>query len=454
MSKSAYTLLIVESPVIARILQKKAPSFVYVIATGGFCWHPVYNAKLNKLTTRADPQKRNLRKELKEQAKWASSIIIATDNDPAGDFIAWSVLRFLKFSELKRGYLQDISERGIHKLLSNAVTCNEANLNVRLKNRFLVHHEWARSIPVSIQKAGLAAILEQTRPFQTFADEDGLMYKSNRPILCDSEKWITVRVKEPEELYREENPLSTFDVIDRFSKQSMHLSFDDIQVLLQRLFQTELQYSGESLISYPRTIESTFYGDTWTDLKGQYMEWFGSVNDLKPRFLQQTPAANAPHESIHPLNLAITPEQVRGELPQDINRLYEMIYKHTMKTLKMPSLFEKVYLNSAHSNVYFYPLRDNHHFETKKIRPVSSVGELGGSLNRLGIQPASSFGKNIDKWLSEKWITLDNGAVKAGSKLLPYIECAESFRKKLTSLLQVWDDPQLKPETVKALITS
>lgn len=454
MRQSAYTLLIVESPVIAEIIQKKVPSFVYVIATGGYCWHPVYNAEKNKLTTRADPQKRKLRKELKEQAEWAGNIIIATDNDPSGDFITWSVLRFLKSAELKRGYLQNISRNGIHKLLDEAVTFDEAHLKTRLKNRFLIRHEWFRSsVPLTLQQAGLATVLGQPGTFQTFSDEDGAIFKSSKPILCNSDKWLTTRATEAEELYREEKPLSAFDVVDKFSKQSKHLSFYNIQVLLQCLFQTQLQYSEESLISYPRTSENTFYRDTWADLKDQYMK-FGSVNDLKPIFLQQTPVVNAPHESIHSLNLALTPERVRGELPQDITLLYEMIHKHTMKTLKMPSLFKKVYASSAHNNVYFYPLKDRNYHKTVKLSPALTIAELGSSLNRLGLQPASSFGKNIDKWLSEKWIILDNGAVKAGSKLIPHIASVRTFRKKLTSLLQVSDDPQLKPETVKALITS
>lgn len=85
---SVYTLLIVESPVIARHIQQISPSSVYVLATGGFCWHPSYQAKKNTLKAVADPEKRSFRKELSEQAQWANRIIIATDSDPSGDFIA------------------------------------------------------------------------------------------------------------------------------------------------------------------------------------------------------------------------------------------------------------------------------------------------------------------------------------------------------------------------------
>jgi DNA topoisomerase IA len=62
------------------------------LPTDGYLWKPRYNSDTETLTAIADPKKRKLRKELKSISDWAAKIIIATDKDPAGDFIAWSLV--------------------------------------------------------------------------------------------------------------------------------------------------------------------------------------------------------------------------------------------------------------------------------------------------------------------------------------------------------------------------
>ncbi len=84
------TLLIVESPTIARIIKRFEIPYLTVIATHGYCWIPRYDSSTNQLTLKADPDKRDIRNRIRDQARWAAQIIIATDYDAAGENI-WIV---------------------------------------------------------------------------------------------------------------------------------------------------------------------------------------------------------------------------------------------------------------------------------------------------------------------------------------------------------------------------
>ncbi|MEX0905137.1 MAG: toprim domain-containing protein [Balneolaceae bacterium] len=457
MKESSYTLLIIESPVLAGIIQNLIPEPVYVIATGGFCWQPVYNSEKNQLSARAVPKKSELRKELKEQAQWAGEVIIATDQDPSGDFIAWSVLRFLKTEKIKRARLQNISRNGIRKMLDNASVQDESRLTARLRNRFLIRHEWSRaSLPLTMQLAGLAAVSGSSGTFQTFKDEHGNLFKSTKTFQCTSEEQIEVHSVDCEKTYIQQKPLSAFDVIFELSKNTSTASFDESNKLLQKLFQTLLPSSERSLISYPRTSEQAFYSETWETLKNQYMN-IGPLNDLRPDFIQQMAAPDIPHESIYPLDLALTPEQIRGEFPKKISSLYQIIYRNTLDALKMPAAVEKAYQAdslSSQPDTRFYASGSASDKEPLSLRPVLTVADFGHALNRLGVQKPSSFGKNLDFWINEKWISIHCGIVKPGKRLAPYLSSGEIYRKKLTVLRQAANFCDLTPETVRSILTS
>lgn len=455
MSSLAYTLLIVESPVLAQIIQNLAPSSVYVISTGGFCWHPVYNAEKNKLTTRADPHKLSFRKELKEQAQWAGNIVIATDADPSGDFIAWSLSRFLKSTGLKRANLQSITRSGILSMFHDTENLDESVLEYRLRNRFLIRREWSHSVlPLRMDEAALASVLGGTGTFQTFEDEHGNRFKSTRPVPCIANEWIPVRqVPDNRETYCLSKPLSTFDVLSEFKKQSEKTSFSEIQNLLQQLFQSVLHSSQESLISYPRTIENSFYSETWAVLREQFLK-SGSLNSLKPPFLQQVTQPNAPHESLHPLDLALRPEVIQGELSGEICRMYQLIYHKTFDTLKIPSFPDIIYKCDFHPEIRFYPAVPGLNEPAESLRPRLTVAELGRALNRLGIQSPSSFGKNLDYWSEKGWIKIYGNSIEAGDTILPHLSSAGNFKQKLTALKQEMENKNLDPETVKSIITS
>lgn len=455
MNTSVYTLLIVESPVLARIIQNLSPSSVYVLATEGFCWWPQYNAGNHQLKAVANPEKVSVRKEIKEQAAFANSVIIATDSDPSGDFIAWSVSRFVKSNGVKRGYIQNLSKSGILSMLSEVQQLDEHRLETRLKNRFLIRELWNknRNLP-DINLAGLAAVFGVKNSFNRFLNDNGALYFSSAPISCSPGELITIYPERTEQHYSIHKPLSTFDVVASAKESGIAETYQDAQLLLQNLFQRSLQSSGESLISYPRTDANAFYSETWESIRRQYIK-LGSVNQLKPRFLQEIAAEDTPHESICPVNLAIKPEDAEGELSTGQGSLYRFIYDQTLRCITMPAVLGRSFVNELNPGIYFYPAQSGSvSDEPLSLNPCVTVSDLGSKLNRLGVVKPSAFGKTVDEWIDKEWIQIKNNVVLPGKPVLKKTDHAAAYREKLETLNRLAENSSLTGETVQAVLTS
>lgn len=457
MSDGTYTVLITESPVLAGLLQKQLPSSVYVIATSGYCWRPVYDPDQNNLKAIADLSKRELRKEIRDQASAAGNIIIATDSDPSGDFICWSVASFLKMGFIKRSYIRDISRSGAVGLISEAETVQTDDLEQRLKSRYLIRHKWnsRRDFP-AFDIAALSALFSAPElDFTLFSDREGRLYQSHTPLRVSKGEWIPVQEDRSEEKYSRNDPHSTFDLIPEMVRSGISESGTDAQLELQQLFQTTLTLSGESLISYPRTSCRAFYSSTWDHLRRQYL-MFGELNELRPQFLEAIADSSEPHESVRPLNLKMTPESVRGELSSAAGRLYQLIYSGTLNAIRMPERLELVYLSGFHPDTHFYPMDQTEagSSQPEALRPILSPSQLGHSLFRLGALKPSRFGRKLDEWLGSDLVRVNGHEVSSGPALRQYLSRGSLYRKILTGLKSLTNEKNLSPETVSRLISS
>jgi hypothetical protein len=453
-NSSIYTLLIVESPIIARIIQQIAPPSIYVVATGGFCWRPEFDSKTGTLKAIADPAKRGIRKELFEQAKWAGDIIIATDQDPSGDFIAWSVSRFLKTSFLKRAQIHQLTKSGIVQSVSEPLKLDHSSLETVLRNQFLIRNVWENSVSLpAMLHAGLASFFSSSVPFTRFIDENNLEYRSSRPVHLPGDEWLPVRPDLSLLEYRQHKPLSTYDVLDALVRVSITDHFTEAQLLLQQLFQTTLHHSQEALISYPRTDVNAFYSETWDTLRTQYLS-FGNQNQLKPIFLQEVADSDAPHESIHPLNLNLIPDSVTGELPKKIGNLYSLIYNHTARAITLPNKLERPLVNDLNPDLFFYTTDTDQKPEAESLRPSYRVTDLGQHLKKLNLLSPSGFGKQMDKWIEGNLLVIDNSGLKPGKSLYPLLDKSNHFYHLFNKLTTLRNNNNLSAETVQRIITS
>ena len=457
MADSVYTLLIVESPVIAGILQSVSPQSVYVLATGGYCWHPSYKRSTGKLTAVADPEKRSFRKELKEQAQWANRIIIATDSDPSGDFIAWSLARYLKPRPVLRGYLKNLTKHSVKQLLDEVQDLNADKLELRLKNRYQLFDLWndKKRLP-DIQLAGIATLFGAEHPYSYFANEDeSIIYRASETIRSLPDELYSFSKNTGTKNWRIDQPPSTFDVVEYASGKSFTTSFSDAQSLLQTLFETVLPDTGGSLISYPRTTANGFYSETWNTIRQQFLKLSKEIR-FKPVFLQSSIDSESPHESIHPLQLSATPELVTGQIHSRLGNLYEWIYHQTLRAIQIPDQLEVSYSSELNPGVYLYS--EKKPAETVDVHialhPVFTISDFGKALNRLGVCKPSDFGRRMDEWVYKKWIRTEGEVVKPGTALKKHLNRAPEYKSILTKVNEHLQSGAFSPETVQRLLTS
>ena len=454
MNYSVYTLLIVESPVLASAISEVAPQSIYPIATGGYCWYPDYNASKNSLTPKANPDKIDVRRELKEQAQWANTIIIATDSDPSGDFIAWSVAKFLKLPVIRRAQLQNLSKAGIIQMLEEARETDIAYLESSLKNLFLIQSVWEKEkgLP-KVELSGLAALFGTPGDFTHFLEENNTLYRSSSPVFCEPDEWIPIK-QASEQQYKIIEPLSTFNLIEQSVSQSISSGYNDAQVLLQRLFQTVLAGTRQSLISYPRSSANAFYGQTWVNFRTQFLR-ATLDGELKPNFLQETASLEEPHESIYPLDLTLKPADVAGELISSLGDLYRLIYSHTIKAITIPGTAERTFENDLKPEVYFYPVSEGYDTDGEHtLRPCYTVADLGKNLYEMGVCRPSGFGEKLDYWIEKKWISVKGTIVTPLQPVKTLGNRAATLKQKLVDLKHLENRISLSPETVRAVITS
>lgn len=458
MADSVYTLLIVESPVIAGILQSVSPQSVYVLATGGYCWYPSYKRSSGKLSAMADPEKRSFRKELKEQAQWANRIIIATDSDPSGDFIAWSLARYLKPRPVLRGYLKNLSKNGVRRLLDEVHELQSDQLEERLKNRFKLLELWSeqKHLP-DMQLAGIASLFGTRHGHIHFAENsnEDLIFRSSEPVTGLYDEIHTFRRESDKKNWRIELPPSTFDVVEHAYNQSFTTGFRDAQSLLQTLFETVLPHSGSSLISYPRTTANGFYSESWESIRQQFLSISSEIR-FKPTFLQNSIDPESPHESIHPLRLSATPDAVAGEIHSRLGNLYEWIYNQTLKSIQIPEQLHVSYSSELNPGLYLYPVTQHpdKKDEQKSVHPVFTISDFGKAMQRLGVCKPSDFGGKMDEWIYKKWIRMDHGVVKPGHSLKKHLGRASEYKSILTGIYEHINSESFSAETVRRILTS
>lgn len=452
-SVSEYTLLIVESPTLAKRLQNVVPDYVYVFPTGGFLWKPNYNAESGRLGKRAVPDKLDLRNELRREANHAVNIIVATDSDPSGDFIAWSIHKELRPKVIKRSHLTSMSSDALTRLFSDASPIDFSTLFKRLQNRFQIRQLWTNEFPgISMRDAGLTAVFGAPIELSEFLTEDSHQVFSNHPVstVLNHSELAAELSTDPGWIVPE--PLSTFDVVARLRQTSGCSSYQAAQELVQRIFEATHPQTEEGLITYPRTGNRAFFSSTWRDLKHQWIK-NRSINEFMPFQLQKVVSIQNAHDAIRPVHLDLSPEWVETHLPSDIGVAYRLIHSHSMDCIRIPNLASSVFTQPDEDILFlsYSPIKR----KNINLRPFLSAGELGFQLCKLGVLRPSGFGAFIDDaFKKHKLKVLNSGEVKPGEAIRNNLKRGPLFSGILKELRDIADNPSLTNETIRRILTS
>lgn len=315
--------------------------------------------------------------ELKEAAKKADEIYLATDPDREGEAIAWHLTQILGLDPKTTKRLE------FHEI--TRVSINNAIKHPRVIDMNLVESQETRRIIDRIIGFRLSNIIQK----KIKSPSAGRVQSATLKLICDHDKEIAEFVPEPywslsaefkknnakiaanflsfndikkidskeinEEILKklqngkavvksikksvktvESKPAFTTSTLQQEAFNTYKFSTKKTSSLAQQLYEG-VQIRGEhtGLITYIRT-DSTYLSDTFVERAEAFIEKkFGKEYCGKRKVVAVAGAQNA-HEAIRPTSNHTTPASVREYLTPDQYKLYKLIYERAIGSLMAP----------------------------------------------------------------------------------------------------------------------
>jgi DNA topoisomerase-1 len=351
------TLLIVESPSKCKIIEKYLGDDYKVVASCGHfrSLNKLEQIDLETLEVKYTNDKPKIIKMLKEEVALAKEVILATDDDREGEAIAWHICQVCKLPlTTKRILFQEITKSALVKAIQSPTIIN--------MNR--VHGQQARQILDIYIGFTISPLLWKHIQHTLSAG------RCQTPALR--------MIYEQDQLIKTQQYGTDYSVSGLFTakdiefKVSQHLSSDSVLVFLEKckghsftltkgvakqvtasspsiLITTTLQQKASSalgmspqqvmrnaqtlyengLITYMRT-DCAYYSEEFIEKTNEYIKKeYGEkyIGNIK---LTEKKA----HEGIR-----ITQHIIKTvDIEQNVNRLYEFIYKHTLQSCMSPNI--------------------------------------------------------------------------------------------------------------------
>lgn len=315
--------------------------------------------------------------ELKEAARKADDIYLATDPDREGEAIAWHLTQILGLNPktTKRLEFHEITRVSINEAITkprvidmNLVESQETRrimdriIGFRLSN--IIQKKIKSPSAGRVQSATLELICDHDKEIANFVPEPYWtlsleLKKNNAKITANFHSFSEIKKIEDEKTNAEilkrlecgkatvtnvkksvrtveSKPAFTTSTLQQEAFNTYKFSTKKTSSLAQQLYEG-VQINGEhtGLITYIRT-DSTYLSDTFVERAERYIEeHFGKEYCGKRKVVNVAGAQNA-HEAIRPTANHTTPESIRSYLTPDQYKLYKLIYERALGSLMAP----------------------------------------------------------------------------------------------------------------------
>ena len=396
-------LVIVESPAKVKTIKKFLGANYEVVASQGHVrdlpksqlgidvehdYEPKY------ITIRG---KGDLLASLRKEVKKAEKIYLATDPDREGEAISWHLYYALKLEDKKvyRITFNEITKNAVKESLKNAREINMNLVDAQQARRVLDRMVGYRISPLlwakikrglsagRVQSVALRIICDREDEINAFIPEEywsldvnlkvkgekkplvakyygttegkqAVNSKEQADAIMDSLKGAEYRVKEVkkgERLKKAPLPFTTSTLQQEASKV-LNFSTQKTMRLAQQLYEgVEIKGEGTvGLITYLRT-DSTRVSEEAERMAKDYIgahygaKYAAEVTGEKKASQKIQDA----HEAIRPTDLDRTPVAIKDELPRDLFRLYQLIWKRFVASRMSPAKYEttSVHINAS-----------------------------------------------------------------------------------------------------------
>ncbi len=325
---------------------------------------------------RVPNEKKAVVKELKQLAKEASEIYLATDPDREGEAISWHLMEAAAIEPklARRVVFHEITEHAISEAFSNPRDINMDLVNAQQARRVLdrlvgysispILWEKVRSRLTAgrVQSVALRLIVEREREIDAFVpveywsigaelhpqgekqtfltklvkvdEKDPELGKEEfvKPILADMEMadYVVTRVKRGERRRRPSAPFIT-STLQQEASRKLGFTAKRTMGLAQGLYEGQDVGEGGTtgLITYMRT-DSTNIAEVARDEVRKYIaQRYGNdfLPEKPPEYTKKVAGAQEAHESIRPTSVLRDPDKVKPFLEPAMFKLYQLIWQ-------------------------------------------------------------------------------------------------------------------------------
>lgn len=312
-------------------------------------------------------------KELRQLAKKADEVWLASDEDREGESISWHLAEVLGLDPkvTKRIVFHEITAPAIRKAVDNPRRINMNLVNAQQARRVLDRLVGFELSPVLWRKIGMQRslsagrvqsvavrlIVEREREINHFIPESSYKVEAYFTSPDINGKTVTFRAEGPNKMQTETDakafletckgarytvteiqvkpakrtPAAPFttSTLQQEASRKMGYSVSKTMLLAQKLYE-----SGK--ITYMRTDSINLSDTALDDIRNQVTKAYGSEYHQPRKFKNKNENAQEAHEAIRPTYMSNTSVE-----DEDTRRLYELIWKRTIASQMSDAEFEK-----------------------------------------------------------------------------------------------------------------
>lgn len=315
-----------------------------------------------------DKEKKALVKKLKDLAKKADTIWLASDEDREGEAISWHLTETLDLDKkkTKRIVFNSITKSAIQKAIENPRDINYNLVNAQQARRVLDRLVGYQLSPVlwkkikpglsagRVQSVAVRLIVERERDIEVFKPEASFRvsaeFKTGDGGVFTAKLNKTFASKDEAEAFLKKNLGAVFSVgnldkkpakkspsapfttstLQQEASRKLYFSVGRTMQVAQRLYEA-------GLITYMRTDSVNLSGEAIAMAKEAIIENYGNEYSSVRNFKGKSKGAQEAHEAIRPTNIT----NQSPSLERDQSKLYELIWKRTIASQMSDAQLER-----------------------------------------------------------------------------------------------------------------
>ncbi len=311
---------------------------------------------------------------LKKAAAKANHVYLAPDPDREGEAIAWHVAELIKKANpnIRRIQFNEITASAVKEALKQARDLDKRLFDSQQARRILDRLVGYRLSPLlwqkvkrgisagRVQSVALRLIVDREKERRAFVAEEYWVFKvelqGSEPPTFEAELWkldgkkVWIKTGEEAEALAQElrnSPFAVQDVKEKQRRRQPKPPF--ITSTLQQEASARLKFSAKktmsvaqklyegldigsrgttALITYMRTDSVRISQEAREQAKAWILERFGpEYYPEKPRYFKTKGSAQDAHEAVRPVDVQLTPDELRPFLSNDQYKLYRLIWQ-------------------------------------------------------------------------------------------------------------------------------